>query len=434
MTSLARFFLFACYFFGLLLVTWLNHPKEYFYTWVGIVWADASGYFIYLPATFYYSWNAALVPPESVELFGEGFFLQEDGVISTKYTYGVSLLLSPFYTICDLVWRLGTDATAMPGMSITHQRAVLIGGVFYATVGCYMLSSWLQRYSEPMAAIIWTIILFSGSNLLFYSIESMGMSHVYSFALFSALMLLVQRLGDQGGIKPLANGWWLLLGAMLGLTVVIRPTNIMFFLPLGWLHKKEIELIWRRLNTKGLAIAFLLLLSGCFLVVFPQLMYWKYAFGHLISYSYTGEYFTWSNPALLYFWFAVSGGMLWYIPILWLALPAWWYWWQRDPKEAGILFIFYFSVSYVNSCWWSWNFGGSYGARAMAEYSVLLSLPIVKLYPRFIPKLGGYKKLLWWILLLIIIIYSLKLTYSFKRYWWGANEWDIAYLVKLIFK
>lgn len=247
-----------------MLVTWLNHPKEYFYTWVGIVWADASGYFIYLPATFYYSWNAALMPPESVKLFGDGFFLQEDGVISTKYTYGVSLLLSPFYTICDLVWRLGTDATAMPGMSITHQRAVLIGGVFYATVGCYMLSSWLQRYSEPMAAIIWTLILFSGSNLLFYSIESMGMSHVYSFALFSTLMLLLQRLGDQGGIKPLANGWWLLLGAMLGLTVVLRPTNIMFFLPLGWLHKKEIGIILRRLNPQG----WLLLSFYCFLAAF----------------------------------------------------------------------------------------------------------------------------------------------------------------------
>jgi len=105
----------------------------------------------------------------------------------------------------------------------------------------------------------------------------------------------------------------------------------------------------------------------------------------------------------------------------------------QSPKEAGILFVFYLLIRYVNSSWWSWDFGGSYGARSMAEYNVLLSLPLVKLYPRFIPKLDGYKKILWWFLLITIIIYSIRLTYSFKRYCRGASGWDIAYLVKLIF-
>lgn len=418
----------------MLLITWLNHPREYFYTWLGIVWADVSGYFIYLPATFYYGWNAALVPPESFDLLGQGFFLQADGIIRTKYTYGVSLLLSPFYAFCDLWWRFGTNETAMPGLSVTHQRAVLIGGVFYAAAGCYWLSSWLQRYAEPMAANIWTVVLFFGSNLLFYSIDCMGMSHVYSFALFAALLLLVKRLGDQGRVNPIAIGWWLPFGALLGLTIVIRPTNIMFLLPLWWLHRESIGLSLRNMSALGLATAVLLVLLGGFLLVFPQFLYWKYAFGNWITYSYSGEGFNWTDPALRHFWFALSGGMWWYMPILWLALPAWWFWWRSDAKEAGVLFLFFFLVSYVNSCWWSWKFGGSYGARAMAEYSVLLSLPLVKRYPRFFPNLGGYKKFLWWLLLLFILFYSFKLTYSFKRYWWGVGDWDIAYLMKMIFK
>lgn len=432
--SLVRRLFFICFFLGLLLIAWLNHPLEYFYTWLGIVWADVSGYFIYLPATFYYGWDASLVPPEAFDKLGQGFFLQPDGVIRTKYTYGIALLLSPFYALCDWWWRSGSDVLSMPGLSVTHQRAVLLGGVFYAAAGCYWLSSWLQRYASPLVATAWVVIVFLGSNLLFYTIDCMGMSHVYSFALFAALLLLVQRLSDRGVTTEIHGAWWLFLGALLGLTVVIRPTNALIVFPLWWLHRTSIQAVIRRMPTSRLVLAIGLTALGGLLLVFPQLLYWKYAFGSWVTYSYTGEGFNWTDPALRHFWFAISGGMWWYMPILWLALPAWWFWWRQDAKEAGVLFLFFFLVSYVNSCWWVWNFGGSYGARAMAEYSTLLVLPLVKRFPRFIPPLGGLKRAAWWLLLLFILFYSFKLSYSYKRYWWGGDEWDFAYLLKLIFK
>lgn len=427
-------FLFFCGFFVLLaLLAWDKHPLNHFYTWLGVVWADVSGYFIYLPATFYYGWDAQLVPPEAFDKLGQGFFLQPDGIIRTKYTYGVALLLSPFYALCDWWWRSGTDLQAIPGMSIAHQRAVLFGGVFYAAAGAYWLSIWLKRYVSAWVAICWVVVVFLGSNLLFYSIDSMGMSHVYSFALFAALLLLVQRLSDRGVTTEIHGAWWLFLGALLGLTVVIRPTNALIVFPLWWLHRASIQTVIRRMPTSKLVLAIGLTAFGGLLLVFPQLLYWQYAFGSWIVYSYTGEGFNWTDPALGHFWFAISGGMWWYMPILWLALPAWWYWFQQDAKEAGVLFLCLFLVTYVNSSWHMWNFGGSYGARAMAEYSVLLVLPLAKRYPNFLPSGLGYRRFLWVLFLLFLLFYSFKLSYSYGRYWSGGDEWDFGYLLKMIF-
>lgn len=431
---LTRLLFFGCFFGLLAILAWHHHPTYHFYTWLGVVWADVSGYFIYLPATFYYGWDASLVPPEAFDKLGQGFFLQPDGIIRTKYTYGVALLLSPFYALVDLFFRMGTDFQALPGMTIAHQRAVLFGGVFYAAAGAYWLSTWLQRYATAWVAKLWVVVVFLGSNLLFYSIDYMGMSHVYSFALFAALLLLVQRLGDWVPQSPVRGFWWWMLGALLGLTVVIRPTNALFVLPLWWLHRQAIATALYRMPFKELVWAVLFVVLGGIMLLFPQMLYWKYAFGSWVTYSYTGEGFNWTDPALRHFWFALSGGMWWYIPILWLALPAWWYWCRQDAKEAGVLFFFFFLMSYVNSCWWSWNFGGSYGARAMAEYSVFLVLPLAKQYPGFMPSMKGFKRFAWVVLLLFILFYSFKLTYSFKRYWFGGDEWDVVHLLKMIFK
>lgn len=432
--SLIHILYFALLFIGFAVLAWFNHPFEKYYTWLGLVWADVSGYFIYLPATFYYNWDATLVPPESFEKLGQGFFLEADGIIRTKYTYGVSLLLSPFYLITDIWWRTGTDIHAMPGLSIAHQRAVLFGGVFWAAAGCYWLSLWLQKFVSQGVAILWVTVLFLGSNLLFFTIESMGMSHIYSFSLFAALFLLTQRLAEKRQNSSIHPAWWGLFGVLIGLLVVIRPTNLLFLFPLWWLHREEVKATLHKMQRSELIAALCIATLGGLTIIFPQLLYWKYAYGNWVHYSYAGEVFYWTKPALALFWFAVSGGMWWYIPVLWIALPAWIIWYRKSPKEAAVLFACYVFVSYVNSCWWLWNFGGGYGARAMAEYNLLLALPLVKGYPNFWPSLTKYKNAAWAVTLSFILFYSFKLTYSFKRYYGGAGDWDWSYLFKLIFK
>ncbi len=432
--SLIHLLYFTLLFIGFAVLAWFNHPFEKYYTWLGLVWADVSGYFIYLPATFYYNWDATLVPPEAFEKLGQGFLLQADGIIRTKYTYGVSLLLSPFYFLTDIWWRTGTDIHAMPGLSIAHQRAVLFGGVFWAAVGCYWLSLWLKKFVSQVVAILWVTVLFLGSNLLFFTIESMGMSHVYSFSLFAALLQLTRFLAEKREKSPVFWAWWLLFGALLGLTVVIRPTNILFLFPLWWLHRQEIKTTLNHIQRNELIAAVAIATLGGLILIFPQLLYWKYAFGSWVHYSYAGEGFNWTKPALASFWFAVSGGMWWYIPILWIALPAWLIWCRNSPKEAVVLLVFYLFVSYINSCWWLWNFGGGYGARAIAEFSILLALPLVKSYPNFWPTQLPVKKVAWVITVVFIVFYSFKMSYSFNRYYSGNGDWDWPYLIQLIFK
>ena len=72
--KLKRIILFGVlYLVGLLLSTNMNCKYKIF-TYKSAMWADASGYYVYLPATFIYDWKAETMPKRMDTLTGLGFY------------------------------------------------------------------------------------------------------------------------------------------------------------------------------------------------------------------------------------------------------------------------------------------------------------------------------------------------------------------------
>lgn len=73
--------------------------------------ADKAGYYMYLPAVFYLGFNASSYEDSLDNRHGDGFTIErERNKIITKFTSGVALLLSPFYSvgvIAEKVFSLG---------------------------------------------------------------------------------------------------------------------------------------------------------------------------------------------------------------------------------------------------------------------------------------------------------------------------------------
>jgi hypothetical protein len=414
----------------LVFLSFRQMKRHKYFSWEGPVWADVAGYFVYMPATVYYNWDSHRVPEDAVERLGMGFSLEENGIIRTKYTYGVSFMQLPFYLAAD-VWVRWKEAETQPrGFTISHQRATMVAAIFWLIIGLYWLGGWLSVRFSSTVTVFSLLVLLTGSHLWYYSIDSGGMSHVYSFALFAAILRLLQRKWDLGWTLK----HWLLFGFVSGLIVVIRPTNALFLIFAVLFWQAQWGDIWPRLRSMFHGAGLFLLLMAFGLALFPQLLYWKYAHGSWVYYSYEGEGFNWSEPQLVKFLFSPAGGLFWYAPVYWLVIPAWFRWRNENPQHASIWIIFTVVILYVFSCWHSWRYGGGFGARVMIEYLVLAVVPIAYGFEYLLER--GPAKRKWWALGLVVVLmfWGLKLNYSFGRYFFGDGDWDWAYYARLIFK
>ena len=113
-----------------------------------------------------------------------------------------------------------------------------------------------------------------------------------------------------------------------------------------------------------------------FLVLCPQLIYWKLSSGHYLYYSYQGESFDFLHPHIINGFFSPSNGWISYSPIILLALAGIWAT-ARDRHPSFMSIAVYLPVHiYVIYSWWCWFYMGSYGSRPMTETYALLAIPL----------------------------------------------------------
>ena len=91
----------------LLFLTFNMHSKLKTNTYHGVIWADAAGYYAYLPMWFIYGNNSINWPDKIENNTGYGFTLDNNSnTIRNKYYSGVALLQAPFF-LCAHIKQIG---------------------------------------------------------------------------------------------------------------------------------------------------------------------------------------------------------------------------------------------------------------------------------------------------------------------------------------
>jgi hypothetical protein len=380
--------------------------------------SDMAGYYIYLPATFIYHWDARALP-KRIEKECEGFRLDSlKNKIATKYTCGVAILYAPFWLIIHAV---AVQQHRQPdGFSEFYQWMILIPGVFYMILGLYFLFRFLRFYFSKGLSMLTVLLIFAGTNLFYFGMVAALMAHSNSFFLFSLFLFLLKKFfsGEQRSV-------WLISGINLvfALIVLVRPTGIIimscyFFLDAGSMkHALErIRIFFRPLNL-------VLLVTISTLVFLPQFLYWKYLTGHFISYSYGGETFSnFNNPQLIPVWFAPLNGLFLYTPlavtfIIGIILMIW-------RKQTNGIFIgaLFLVSSYVFASWTCWYFGGSFGYRSLIEYYAILSIPFA-VFLSWVAKITNlYVRSLLILFIIATVWYNQRFT--FTPHWYSSSTWE----------
>lgn len=402
-----------------IMVIWINFNQSPWRGTSGVIKYDVISYYAYLPATFIEKdLSLSFINDSNVNdyIAQNKYWPQQlgNGKYVIKTTMGLSILYAPFFFIANM--SAAPLGYAQDGFSLPYKFAIQFSGLLYLLIGLFVLRKvLLGLYSEKVTAIT-LFLLFFASNLLCYTTLEAPYSHQYSFFLLSLFLYFSQKWLAGFSLK-----YCIYLGITLGLMILIRPINLLF---------AAVILFYNIQNLQGLKHRFLLLLKKVghllvigvlsFLVLLPQLLYWKQNTGSWFFNSYVGEQFFFFKPHLLQGLLGFRKGWLIYTPLFFLLIPGFYFLRkEKSPWFIGSLFVLliYF---YVVESWWCWWYGGSFGLRPMIDLYPLLAFPLAA----FITKMQAFKKSVKIGCTALLVIFVLLNCFQTIQYHYNVIHYD----------
>jgi hypothetical protein len=400
--------------------------------WQHVIESDGKGYYAYLPAVFVFQ-DLHFAFYDSVDVqhaydpsLAFDYRSKVHNVSINKFYAGTAFCIMPFFILAHgISILLGLTADGYAHMYVVF---LTLAALFYLGLGLDFFRKLLLAYqvkTRDRALVIVSILM--GTNLFYYAIGEVSMSHVYSFAWVSVFLLLSHRfLHSEDG----RFSWWLPFS--LGMIIFIRPVNglIIFtwFFLAGDIQRLLLviqQALQQRVRT---AIAVVLLLIPPFL----QLLIYKLQTGHFLIYSYGQDYFDFTNPHFSDFLWSYRKGYFIYTPMALIACVGFWAI-RKNRFQCISLLGFYTVLIYILSSWWNWYYGGSFSSRVLVEF-----LPLTGLLFAFTLQWLSSKTPRWILYFLIVACIALNqfqtLQYRYymihwsdmdqKQYWDAFLRWD----------
>ena len=345
---------------------------------------DIHSHYAYLPALFIYD---DIQLTKSDYHFDNDYYLfwqsvTPDGRNVIKTSMGMSILYAPFFFVAHGFASL-TDYPEN-GFSEPYKFFLLLSSIFYLFIGLDYVRKILQHFNFSDLHIAITLLLIGlGTNLLCYSSQSAPLQHVYDFCLIAVFIFYTIRWYEKQSVKNT-----IILGLLLGMISLIRPTNVVILIFFGLYNVSSIGELKQRmalLKKEWFLINVILFLT--FIVWIPQFIYWKTVTGSYLYYSYTGEGFFFNNPQMMEGLFGFHKGWLVYTPMMAFSIMGIFLLKDIVKKMRTAIILFFFVNIYIIFSWWCWWYGGTYGQRAMIDCYPILAIP----FASFIQDLSGRK-------------------------------------------
>ncbi|MBK7409009.1 MAG: hypothetical protein IPJ40_13685 [Saprospirales bacterium] len=336
---------------------------------------DAAIYYSYLPAFFIYK-DIDLKYMDTLPGYLKAHYKVTCEELPTgkryiKTTMGLAYLHLPFFWLGHI--KAGLSGKPQNGYSKPYENFLVYGTYFYVMLALILLSVLLRAYFSDWVTGLSILSIGVGTNLMYYSTLEGLHVHAFNFSLFCFFLYGVYRYFQHPGIW---NAF--LLGLLLGLIALIRPTNVLVGLLLPFFGvqkgadlKERVLFFWKNWPSVVLfGVAFIL-------PWIPQMAFWHYVSGKWLFFSYgESERFFWSDPKLLYGFFSYRKGLFIYTPIMALAFAGLVLLKKYAADFFWPLVLFVPLNFYVIFSWWSWWYGGSYGMRPAIDSYGLMAIPL----------------------------------------------------------
>jgi hypothetical protein len=344
---------------------------------------DASGYYMYLPATFIYKdLKKCAFKDEILNEYGptpnfQQAFQHQNGNYVMKYPIGQAIQYTPFFMIAHLYAKV-SDTHKADGFSRPYQFMIAMGSLFFAFLGLFYARKSLLLFFKDRVVSYTLLSLVLGSNYLNYAGIDGAMTHNNLFTIY-AILIYVSILYYKKPKRLPA----IMIGLLCGLATITRPTELLsIIIPLGIIIsppfftgiRDRLMFLWDQRSQILLA-----LLVGT-LTAMIQPLYWKYVSGDWIVYSYEDQGFSWLRPHLMDGIFSYKSGWLMYSPLMVFSLIGFYFLYRNFKSIFLAIFIFSALFIYVAFAWDIWWYGGALGQRTMVQAYAVLIFPLAAFF------------------------------------------------------
>lgn len=375
-------------------------------------YGDGLGYYLYLPSTFIYHNHTSLaeyptdkqIPAQTLSMLDglKNNLKSPKGYILNQYTYGVALMELPFFLMAHTYEQ--TKRLPANGFSEHYNIMMKAATLFYALLGLYILFLALKRFFPSTHILLGLSIIALGTNFLWFTVVQAGMAHIMLFFLVASLLYCTIRIYESP--KPI---YFILLGLITGLIVLIRPTDIIVLL-IPLLYKVYNSKTFKeKLNFINRHKWMILLAALSFILVWlPQFFYWKALTGQYLFYSYGNQSFDWLHPHLLAGLFSYGNGWLAYSPVMLFSIAGLFFL-NKGSKSFRLMILLILPIYvYIIYSWYCYNYINGFGSRPMINIYPLLAIPLVG----FIQYIAQQKRIIA-ILAGTLIVFLSAISYSY---------------------
>lgn len=356
--------------------------------WRHIVTSDGRGYYAYLPALLIdQDPTFAKVVEREKKLLGyphykPGYLVKSDERNLNKYFSGEAFLLLPFFLLGMLFTFFA--GTPMDGYSFFFQLFIGLGALFYLVLGLNFLRKILDFMQiRAKAATLVLVVIFLGTNLFYYSLWQPTMSHIFSFFTINGFLWYTIRAIQQWQLKTAA---W--MGLYIGLTCLVRPTNVLVILLIPFLAGDRQNLMRFFTNIRKKKGVTLLLLLIAFLVFSTQLILWQIQTGRFFVWSYQSEGFRFNSPEIMNVLFSFRKGLFIYTPLILVSWAGMIVLLWRSRLQFFSVLGFIVASTFVTASWWNWYYGDGFGLRAFIDYYGIFAILLAILVDRIQSRTG----------------------------------------------
>lgn len=341
------------------------------------IYSDGSGYYIYLPQWFIYETTSFDFLDQIESRYPNARFADNFNVRNNKqrkankYYTGTALFISPFFLTAHII-ELSKNGAA-DGYSKTYQLFVSIAAIFYWLLGAIAIYLLLHRLKIPKFYAILTIIAVTfGSNLFYYVVYAPAYAHVYSFACVSWILYLAMK-----WVSTKKNSAFWVLGFLIGIAFLIRPTNliIVLFFPFLFKNREALLTAAKLLFTKKRFVLVLFLIFASLPLMFH---FWNtfHQAGDFKLNTYSNEGFDYlASPYIFEVLFGVRKGIFFYAPVLLISMFGLIYLYRiKRHLFWGFIVVFAF-FTYITASWWCWWYGGGFSMRPFIDIMVIFTIP-----------------------------------------------------------
>ncbi|MBU8899788.1 hypothetical protein KRR26_29670 [Corallococcus sp. M34] len=340
--------------------------------------SDGYGHYLYLPAVFVqHDLSMRTEVAEWGENWDPNIGLTEDprtGRYLNRFPPGQALLMLPAFLVAHAY--ASVTGGVPDGFSTPYQVMAALNGWLALLVGLALLRRALSALFSPGVVLATLAAVTLGTNLFHYGTYDAIFSHVYSFALFAALLVVL----PEWYREPTARRS-VVLGLVAGFIVLVRNPNavVLLLVPLYGVvdgATQRARLAFFRANARQVALVSLAFLA----VVGVLIAYWHFVTGAWLVYSYRGYGFRFDHPQVLPVLFSVRKGLFFWAPVWLFAVAG--FGKAREQLEPYVLpvFLFFLLHTFLVASWWHWPYGGSFGHRAYTEASALFALGLAGLF------------------------------------------------------